>query len=76
METLTYAEFNLWLQYFDHSLSEILERWGDRLVIGDNGIGLLEENDYEVQLQQSHQNILGVVELRRHNFFSSLNKRN
>ncbi len=53
METLTYAEFNEWLKCFHHSLTEILERWGDRLLIGDDGIGLLEESEHE---QQSRHN--------------------
>lgn len=45
MEVLTYAEFNLWLDYFNHSLSEVLERCEDRLVIGDNGIGLINDGE-------------------------------
>ncbi len=76
MEVLTYAEFNLWLHHFNHSLSEILEIWGDRLVIGDNEIGLLEEDDYETQMR-----LPGWLWIRegismRHNFCLHLNKRN
>ncbi len=47
MEVLTYAEFNEWLNHFGHSLSEIIERWEDRLLIGDNGISLIQDDYYD-----------------------------
>ncbi len=46
MEVLTYVEFNEWLKRIGLSVSQILEAWEDKLVIGDDGIGLLDGDYY------------------------------